>query len=624
MKLKKCKDFMAEAPNIKPTETDDIGVQFLQEALPDKDWRTTVTFPDNSPASLAKLQALHDRLSGDSRYLITDKVNAQNQPVMQIHHMGHDTRIATILQEMGPVRGLGYMAAHPVGMAAKTGTAIGKAARELGNDPARLNGFIFTFAEFFLATAGIFGNSKQPIPHKLQPMRKRANLLQTVAGNLFLGQSLIYLLLARSNDEIAMDQVRHKVKAKLENGSAEAIENIAYNPQTDKSNQGVFGAIGGFIRRYPIQIGALFNVTGMFVYIAHVLQEKKLLHQVQEMKPEALAALNIKLPKAKALTQAADYIKKAGNYVEKGWRYGIMGCAASIVAWTMMMMPHKQRSPEERRKDRGNLFGPLKDNPQLVTGALAVVSSSSRLVESLSPGKLNLVQAVGEAIYIPGDLLLMAIHNDEYGDSRKSKDKLAKQLVQYIQEIPLAIGPQSQKALVENIGTFLEQKAADEMAALPPGQRISETQLKEQIQRTVYLVRSQLQRHEKPFDKLVESGIRMVNDFPEEVRPALRDKLIGAMSEIPWVHATPQELRMAFESYVPFPEMPRLREERDLNLRSDIGAIASIIPTADAAATATKLLSVVQPFLTPSPKISVQGAARDALAPAMQPALQQA
>ena len=608
---------MAEAPIIAGDDSERI--QFLREALPDKDWRTSIIFPDSSPASHAKLEALKQQLADDSRNIIKTRSNERQQLVLEIHHMGHDTTLDAILREKGIGPGLGYMAAHPAGMAAKAVDTAGKTIGLLGRDPARLNGFIFTFAEFFLATAGLFGNSKQPIPERLMPMRKRANLLQTVAGNLFLGQSLIYLLLARNNDEIAMDQIRGKVNDRLKTSGA--VEDISYNPQTDRSDKGVLGAIGGFIRRYPIQIGALFNVTGMFVYIGHVFQERKLLKEVQSLEPQALAALDRKLPSAKALTKAGEYISKAGDYVRKGWKLGILGCVSSIFAWSMLLIPHKQKKPQEAPdNNRDSLFGLLKDNPQFITSSLAVISSSSRLLESLSPGKRNLVQAIGEAIYIPGDVMLGLIHNNEYGDSRKSNDKLAKQLTAYIKQIPLAIGPLSQKELVEHVGAFLTQKAIEEMPSLPPEQRLTEAQVKAQMERTVYLVRSQLQRTEKPFDKLVESGIRLVNNFPEEMRPALRDQLIGALTKMPWVHATPDELRTAFESYISSPVLPRNAEERAINIRTDIGAIASIIPTADTAATATALFNIVEPFSrrvpqAPSSKISAAGAALEAQLP---------
>ncbi len=581
----------------------DSRLQFLEEVLPNKDWRTSIVFQDSSDTSLARLAEMKAMLE-QRRYIVNIAHDDRQRPLLQIHHIGRDTTLLSILQERGIGSATKYMAAHPGAMLGKAGDGIVKTARELSSDPARLNGFAFTLAELFLTSAGLF-NKKDPIPKNMMPLRKRANLLQSIAGSLFLGQSLTYLLLARSNDEMTMDQIRGKVNERLKSGSP--IEHIGYNAQADKPDSGPLGQLSSFIRKYPIQIGAMFNVTGMFVYIGHVLTEKKLFSQVQHMKVEDLAALNSKSPQAMA--KATVYLKEAVKYIDRGWKFGIAGCVASIVAWSMLLLPHKQKKEAEKKKrEVGDFIGHLKDNPQLITGSMAVTSSTLRLIEGIA--KRNPVQIIGEGIYIPGDLLLMLIHNDEYGEGSKGQDKLVKRLSEYMHQLPVALGPQSQKDFVTHLGEYLQDKAIADTSLLPPEQRVTPEQIAQDTQRLVNNLRLKLsQLHDTPFDLLVDNAVRVVNHYPPELRAPLRDRMAETLAQLPQVRASVAELQAALEQHVPIrtetPIAPR-------DLAGDIGALSSTVPQSNVAKNALLLKDMLAEFTTratprPSSKISLTG-----------------
>jgi hypothetical protein len=548
-------------------------VKLLEQTLPDKDWRVTLRYPaEQIGAAKAEFES--------RGYLVRQSEDAEQQPILHVHHLGGDTPIRDIMRAKGTLGGTGYLISNPgfaLGHAASgTKAAFSRAGHAL-RDPARLNGFIFLAAEGFLATAGMF-NKKTPLPDSLKATRRTANLLQTIAGGLFLSQSFTYLFLARPNDDLAVASVRKKMDTNAQNGKP--MDDMQFDASRDSEKPGLAREATRLIRKYPIQLGALFNDLGMMFYIGHVFKQRSLMKSVSLM------------PGVEA--QVA---KEAAHYVKTGWKFGAIGSSISLVGWTLMLLPRKQLAED---KQPHSLWEKLRANPQHVAGVLAVGSSSLRLTESLSLGKRNYVQAIGEAIYVPGDILLMFTKNDHYGDGNKNSDAIAQKIAEHIRTRSTVLGPQAELQLAENISRYLHTKAeADKDDTVPHGEpEIAE--LAEHIRRALQATK------QSPFDQLAQATAHVLEHFPGEERAAINQVLGKTLSTMPWLKATPEEIVNANERYMTAATGGARPVIQPLN--EELAAIATVAPGSNPATTVLALQRALTPFLSHADRVQVSAA----------------
>lgn len=576
-------------------------IRFLEATLDGQDWRATIVYPDAGPISLANLQAVSRTLS-QRGYLLQRGVDPYGHPTLEVHHVGIGTSPLELWREMGIARGTMHTLLHP-GMA--LGEYLHQAKRgvthtaKLMSDPARANGVFFTVAEVFLTLAGL-GNKSDPLPSKeLLRTRRFSNLLQSGAGLFFLGQSLIYLLFAKSNDDIVLASVKRQMAQSAEAGTA--LGRIRFDPETEKQDTGIFAPVTRFLKRYPIHLGAMSNNIGMGLYIGHIFAQKKLMGAIA------------KLPGMPEKT-----VSEAISYSTKDWKKGLIGCIISLIGWTTMMLPRKQKSEVEDSSHipaRG-LIETLKENPQYVTGVLAAGSSSMRLAESLSPGKRNRIQTIGESIYLPGDLLLFGIKNDHYGtDNIKDVEGISKKIAAHVNDLPVVLGQQMQREAVENIAHYLTEKRIATLAKehkLTPELRTTITQRSNEIVAATlaHIAPEQNSR----LLHVAHISNRIVERFPESAQAELRQRLNTAMVAMPWLQSSVAELQQLAAALPPATNPHTTSATVSMKeVAADIAALLKIVPDVEDGASAAKLYDAFAPYMEQRPRSSVaaQGAIRD-------------
>lgn len=568
-------------------ENPEERVRFLEETLRGKDWRARIIYPASRPEALASYQRTRSVLEARG-YIVTSARNEAGDLVLDLHHLGKGTRVRDIVAETGVIGALGYMVRRPfipLGRAVKHTQDAIDTLDDVVKDPAQANGLIFTVAEGFLTLAGL-GNASGHRESFLEKMRQPRNFLQSLAGSLYLGQSLTYLTLARSNDQRAFDQVKEKV-THLASQEKKLLE-VRYDAAIDQPKTGLGQRIGDFFRSYPIQIGVIANNLGGLAYMGHAVFARRYYRE-------------------------NPYLEGASHYVAKGFWRDIGGALTSITAWTLLLLPTRKKNPDAPENSPADAsLGQravqyFKDNPETGTGLLTIASSTQRLMGSIAKG--NIIQAIGESIYLPGDFLLLFTKNSEYGDhTQHNREALAAKIANFVDRMPVVMGPSAQQEFVTNIAHYLRDKTKAAQAANPGTNPIPEAELDlraEQLAKTI--LKNLREKKNNDLDTLAESTAALLFKFPTNLRPVIAEQLTQTLAQLPWVYATPDELRHAVTE-VPGPvhrQSTRLPQMRELG--RDISRITQTVRDIDQAAAASAIYETLRPHLgvsrAPNPQI---------------------
>lgn len=603
------------------------------------DWRATVVFPNGSAESQAHKEALEKILSQRGYLTSTGKDDKGNE-TLQIHHLGAETDIATIFKEAGFLAGAGHLLAHPLKPFDETieGLKMGTewVAGSIHN-PARANGVINTTAEFFLTAAGA-GN-------KGGDLKLAKNWTQSVAGFSWLMQSVTYLFAAKTNEDRALDRIEKKIDATLAKGGD--ITQLKFDEKQDKEKNGIGTSIERLVRRYPVQIGALFNNTGMLFYLAHAWLTRrshindlpvwrKALSEAEAI-PEFVRnpILSDKIPVLeKNIEDAVKYVGD-GRFFQKlktGFEKDVLGATLSLAGWTTLLLPPVKHNFDDDLKEQGffkRSWTKFRENTPMVAGLFTLAASTSRLLGA--GAKDNMIQAVGEKIYIGGDIALMFTNSHEYGGGAKlDPEKLSQQIMGYAKTLPVLMGDKEQDAFIDSTVKYWVDKHRADTAdrknidhnASDHWIETSATELRQALTRKVK------HRYTERMEHLCEGVSQLIHRFPKELQAEVRERVTQSLLNQPWLKATPEELKSCLDAAIarepaPTPTGTVTAE----TIANDIKAIVGIIPNIDAAVCTAALYDSVSNYLRPQPEkpgTTVKGASRQDVVISAPQALQHA
>ncbi|MEJ0010610.1 MAG: hypothetical protein WDN72_09035 [Alphaproteobacteria bacterium] len=576
----------------------DSKIQFLEETLRGKDWHATILYPDHNEASLQKRIAAQTGLE-QRGYLVQPGQDDCGHYTLSIHHLGEGARPSEIYRELGLARGTMHMGSHPI-LPLRYLLSSGQHAmtwiEDVLHDPAQANGFINLIAEGFLFLGGAIDKSKRSIDYR-SPARARSGHLQTLSASLFFLQSFIYLFIAKNNEQITVAELRRKVEEAQHTGADPT--QIRFDAAHDGPKHDIGHAITGFIRKYPVQLGALFNDLGMIAYGAHAFHERSW--------KSTFLAESADRPLTPEL--AADR-EAAGKYVNGSWtgfHKDMLGATLSFFAWPLLMLPRKETDEATRKAHEGHPMAQAWDafraDPERLAGAMTIGASASRLMGAQS--KNNLLQSLGEGTYVGGDISLMFTKNDHYGsDILHHVDKLAGKLAQYIETLPVVLGPESQKHMALNMSNFvLEKNLAEEADKNPKQRHLTRDELNERSARLAQAVLVRLEPEaNSAMLRLAEAANAIIERFPEETRPQVQEKLLAALSAQPGIHASAAEIEAATRNAIkPLhpPRRTKLVQMKDIG--NEVAELAFSVPGLDTGRIASTLYDALSPFLRTQP-----------------------
>jgi len=562
-------------------------IRFLEDTLHGKDWRVRIEYDADAKQAMQSARTLYEQRG----YLVRNLPNG-----LELHHLGNGTKAMSVLNEAGTIGGLGKLASKPSIVIKELSGRVGHVVKWLDDsmhDPARANGVINMVSEYFLWKAGSSAQkSKTGVVTHEGNWRSPKNLLQSISGLLFLGQSLIYAFAAKSNDDVAIGHLQEKLDTSRQHGRD--ITDLRFDPATDKEIPSAWNSFTKFLGKYPVQIGAVLNDLGMISYMGHAFAQRKWEQNIVAGKADPSVDMT-----------DPDRLKTAQNYTTgkfTGFMKDIAGACTSIVAWALLLLPRKPIDDATRKNHAGNVFAStwdaFRENPQGLSGAMTLASSSLRLMGAKD--KYNTNQIIGETIYIGGDIALMFTHNDAYG-GEKTKDisALARKIAVYVNELPVVFGQESQKQFVHGIAEYLKQKSLEELGGKPEKIKLTMAEMNERADHLARAVMKKIGARDR-LDHLTDKIAELANYFPLAQQSAVESALIETLSQLPWVKASAAEIRSTMDAS-PFigrtHHTPALAPSEMAALSKPVAELLATVKGIDMGGSAAAIQRALKPFV---------------------------
>lgn len=618
-------------------------ISFLETVMHGKNWKTDLHFPAIDTARIRRMVEIKEHLITKG-YEVEQISHQDGHQILRVSHHETPQDLGRLFHDYGLVTGTAHIIQQPFVAAKDVAIDVAHRLQQGLNyikDPARANGLIFLTSEAFITASSLGAKDGKWSDPK--------NLLLSVAGSLFLSQSATYLFLAKKGNERVMDDFTARLNdAKQHLGDSILPELASVAPVNAKKSTGLVNRISDFFNAYPIQIGAMANNLGMVAFLGAFFLERKFQNQylinlgeegiasakalyqggfgaladkeavkaaqyvvdglekvktpAQKVASGMLKSVESKPTELQALKEQASAFliaakaPHAENYLKKGYWLDSAGALSSILAWTFMLLPPKV-TKEKSSNPIVHLWQSLREEPQKLTSAMALGSSSLRLLGSRE--RDNMLQTIGEAVYIPGDLMLWFTKNNEYGHSSSGNhDSLLKSATMTLNQLPVIMSAEREQSFLSEVATYLAKQSH---ALTHSGEILPDRELAIKAAEMEAAMKPML-KHEgtRRFDLMVGVANRLLSQFEVSQRPVVADKLAAAISSFKGVEAEPSTIRprlmghsnkIAASSTSPLLSLNQVSKE--------IADLVFTIPGPHAAENASKLYEALSPLLKP-------------------------
>ncbi len=546
-------------------------VQFLQSGFKGKDWRTTLVYP-YTPGHIKDADVVRARLSARG-FLIKQGRDECGNLTLTIHHTGDGTQVTDVLKSEGLVKGAGHLISKPLipldNLVSGIGDTITRAMTML-NDPARASSGFYLAAESILLFAG-FGNR---YGHWLSPK----NMLQNLAGALWLSQSSSYLAFAKRQDEVALETLNKQFN-QLRQHNENPLDADQWNMPDKQNPTTLTGKARQLLEEHPIQMGAVLNNAGMLAHMMHTVLERGTRKGIL----------------ANTSKHSATVVKEARDYVKSGFYFDFGRSLLSLIGWTALYYPVKEH-PEKSDNPFTRAFQTFEEDPQIATGGLAFAAGLSSIIAGYK--KNNPLQMAGETLYLPGDVLMMFANSSQYGKGAKQDvEKAARAITTFIHDMPLILGPQERDDTVKNIISYmakLSEQQQGKTQETPEAEKVKYQQIL--YEETLRL----LNKEEKPLIGLAKACYRLIHRFPETQHAEITAALSRQLANMPSIHASESEIAGAISArqqrcrdIVPPANHPAIHMKE---LAEDIADLAYLVPGIDVGNHALSIRRTLVPF----------------------------
>ncbi len=488
-------------------------IRFLETALGSQEWRARIHVPDFAEDQQEAASRLTQNLKKRG-FKVHEAQDSDGHITLSIHHLGDAPNISGLLRDYGFTTGAAHVVRNPITSLKALLGSVNEGvnhAQDYIKDPARANGAIFLTAEGFLfAAAG--GN-----PHGKWYTPK--NLLQGVSASCFLSQSAAYMFWAKKGDDRIAGDYKEQLGTVNDGDFSQLLE---AKQLTSRPTNHLFDGARRVLEDHPIQTGAMLNNAGMLAYMGHAILERE--HR-------------------KGLLKANPNDVKSLHYIKKGFPFEIGSTIVSMLGWSALLLTPKEY--EQKSDNRvESAWQSFRENPQRFTSFTSILSSSQRLFGSIS--KENKLQAIGESIYIPGDILLFFVKNHDYGASRHGDyDGLINKVGAVIQAMPVITSPEKREELYASSASYLAKQhaalAGEEQPLSPQEQTKEEEALREGLRECCDSILNDR------FNDMIEKAKALISHFPPSKQEAASALLADTLPTLNGVHVQVDECRQSLE-----------------------------------------------------------------------------
>lgn len=551
-------------------------ISFLETVLKGKEWDAVIYHPDfrDNPlnSKIHPLSELSTKLA-ERGYKVALGQDKNGIPTLSVHRFGSDTSISNAVKELGFAKGMTHKLTHikePLGDAlSKTANLV----KSVATDKARLIGGVYLVGDLVLTLAGM-GNKDGAHGGGLNALKDPANLLQSVAGGLATAQSLIYMGFAKEGSEAVFDELMKTANQAQKDGK-DLLSAGTWSEKATQKSHNPLGFVGNFLKRNPIQIGALTQVAGQVALIGS-------------------GGLRFK-----DAGKSADPL--AASAARKGAVQDMLTGLNSGVAWSLLMKHPKKIDDSEKLpwSNPKRVWQEMSENPNQFASGFMTVSTLTGMNAARHKG--NKIQLLGNSTYLLGDAIMFTTKSDHYGaEGMGNADMLATAAERFIQSAPLALGAEEQAKFVDQLAVHVAERSLAE-SAKKDNKEVNPQEVAELGQRIAAGLNAKLPQVNPKANEIAARIAAVVREFPREAGDNLADRLSAAVAEAPSVSIPVQELKAHVLRQVEYAKEPSPKPVTLDKLKEPLAALTFAVPGGTNADLVSNVYDALRPNMQPAP-----------------------
>lgn len=580
------------AQNISVFDDPQSRVRYLETLLHGQDWRANIVIPPGSvPDPAAHAAQLEQELQHKGMYTSITH-DPDGFVTLHLHQFGSNSDLHATFEELGLVQGT----AHNLG---NIGTGLSNGLRSsidfvdyVVKEPGRLFSGLYLLGDgamiaqgWFNKPAGEASKVKKPLLQSLgdgiKQMRAPENFLGTASGIFATLQSLIVLKYNNSGAEMNVADL----KEKFQRGQRAGMEDTNVKAWTNKAlDNSPFYSMDRSLRRHPMEAGAWMMIGSQLAMISAAGIEMS--HHMKEMKGAPKVTQS-----ALTLIRTKDSLLQPHELAQKkniGSGLNIFRSLMSLTGWTIMLQPrqHFDQKAEWGADPVKRFQQELSENPEKYTAGIIGSASAIGMVASVM--KKNYAQLWGEALWLSGDLILLAVNKSHYGaEGGKQEKPLVDATTEFITTLPAVLGEAAQTRMVNDLAEYLAGKTVRDQA---DGKGKSPEEINKEIaelkQNIATGVNANLKEHKGSFHKLIHATARLIEKYPPAHHAAMIEHMAKALSTAPGIHVTQKEFIEAVSAAVQVQNPEITVPPRISHVAPDIAHILLVSPVTSNAAIA--------------------------------------
>lgn len=445
-----------------------------------------------------------------------------------IHRGAHDGLMQSV-KDAGVLGGTMHYLKHTPSHLAALVDGAESLTKYTAEDSARLMSGLYLMGDVLQMGNG-FGGTPMPGESRFHAFMRPENSLNSLSFAMSTVQSLLLLHYAKESHELLRDQLSDARDEAMAQG-LDPLDpsNWSTHDKPESHSKGVFGKLDQWARENPITMGASTMISACAVFaVANMFQFKRANRSLQ-----GLAEYPLGVEKAEEM--------RKGALSNLGFSGG------STIGWLYFMSDKKEHA-EHAPWYEGNqvmnpaqLFRETQKNPNQTGSVFVAGGSAFGLKGAIESG--NMVQALGQCIYLTGDAMMYFTEKKEYGkENVDNTSEMAKAAAQFISRGPLVLGAE---ACAHYVSQLAEYVVAKQGAA--PLDESAQTRNNEKADLLKSEIMGQLGSCYHPLVPIAEKAAAFLQAYPQAQREQAREGLVQALEAMPNMFVSEAEIRHAIE-----------------------------------------------------------------------------
>lgn len=492
-------------------------IRYLETHFKRDRWEATVLLCGDEVSEANNIQ--HDLQA--KGYAPQSHRNENGDVEIRFTHKGAHDGLVQAVQDAGLMRGSLHFLKHTPTHLADLVDGTEHFVKYATGDTARLMSGLYLVGDVLQMGNG-FGGTPMPGESRAHAFLRPENSLNSLSFAMSTVQSLLLLHYAKESHELLRDNLEQARDKAIEEGRDPLDMSQWVDAAAHKNSEGgIFSRFDGWAKENPITMGATSMISACAVFaVANLFQFKRANRSLK-----GLAEYPLGVAKAEEM--------RKGALSNLGFSVG------SSLGWLYFMSDKKEHAEHAPWYEGNQIVNPaqlFRETQKLPnqTGSVLVAGGSAFGLKGAIESK-NMVQALGQCVYLTGDAMMFLTEKKEYGkESAGDTSEMAKAAAQFISRGPIVLGQDACEHYVQQLAEYVVGK-----------QEIDTSEAKTAIKALKGEIINELGSCYHPLIDIAEKAVPLLQAYPREQRALAREGLLEGLMAMPNMFVSERELSHA-------------------------------------------------------------------------------